>query len=888
MLGSFAAFASGLPCSGRPSSEALSAPWSFAGPAGYRGLDHSDDDPTGMLSAGAAQAIVEGDPGTWYLASANGGVWRTNNVSAASPHWVPVTDAPSVACSSISALVAAPGGLVLAGCGGSTSSEMGADWNSLNDGDWAGVMKSTDGGETWQMLSSFPPNYYVSSIALLRGGAMLVGARSHFFNASDGGVWRSEDGGESFTRVLSQPVFNLLADTSSPSTVLAALPFPQPAEAAVLLSTDGGRTYAPLGAGIEFAQGHAPFYPTLALGGGSLYYGALTVSAADAVDTNSVVYRRPWPPSRDNDERAGGSWVAIPGGPDPAGHGLDDDAMPKDRMALLPHPHDASTLFVAGNGDKIAYRVNISGGGGGSGDGDGGGGGRSRSPLTAQWTSMVGSDAGNGAAPHCDCRNFGWDGASGALLLVSDGGIFRRTRPERAGGDWLSAIGDYGAMEFLSAAWDPHAHRWVAGAQDNDVQVSPPNASSSAVAAGIVLGDGMATAVDASVSPSRLWGTRQFLGSKRADVRRRQRARALREDTHDRDDDHDDDPDDYDDDHGDGDGDGDAMPGFCFVQGDATDLTRRVCLDTSAWGFTPEAFPFFMHPFALNALDQSVLVTWARAAAGEPAGFWQLRVPAHARAAADVPAPSFVASSAAADVYCLIAGGTVRGTPDPSLLLALNDTHLLVKSDVATAGRLLARRLPVRFARPLILRYDPTTHQPIIGPVSHGKTVSLAASRTDSLTLAVTGRPDVSTNGGDESVWLSRDGGVTWLNATGNLRAATQTVGQPRPSALLIVDLEAVGERHGTASALLVGTVSGVYVSFVGSGDAAPLGRWSRLGSCAELPLVLTLGLSHEPTSDTLVAATFGRGVYVMHHATRALRRARARMVGADGLVEGA
>lgn len=144
---------------------------------------------------------------------------------------------------------------------------------------------------------------------------------------------------------------------------------------------------------------------------------------------------------------------------------------------------------------------------------------------------------------------------------------------------------------------------------------------------------------------------------------------------------------------------------------------------------------------------------------------------------------------------------------------------------------------------------------------------------------------------------------------------ATQTVGQPRPSALLLVDLEAEGEgahhqaaaKGGvdggngnggnkgriktTTTALLVGTVSGVFVSFVGSGDDVGvqlLGRWARLGSCAELPLVLTLGLSHEPTSDTLVAATFGRGVYVMHQATRALRRARARMVGAAGLVEGA
>ena len=90
---------------------------------------------------------------------------------------------------------------------------------------------------------------------------------------------------------------------------------------------------------------------------------------------------------------------------------------------------------------------------------------------------------------------------------------------------------------------------------------------------------------------------------------------------------------------------------------------------------------------------------------------------------------------------------------------------------------------------------------------------------------------------------------------------------QPRPSAIALVDL---ADAH--TSALLLGTVSGVYVTWT---DVGRLGQWTRLGSCAELPLVLTLGLSYEPSSDTLVAATFGRGVYVMHQATQALQHAR-------------
>ena len=115
----------------------------------------------------------------------------------------------------------------------------------------------------------------------------------------------------------------------------------------------------------------------------------------------------------------------------------------------------------------------------------------------------------------------------------------------------------------------------------------------------------------------------------------------------------------------------------------------------------------------------------------------------------------------------------------------------------------------------------------------------------------------MTTNVGvEESIWLSRDMGATWTDVMGNLANASATVGLARPGGLLFVPI--AGDE-----ALLVGTVSGVYVSFV----SAP-GRWRRLGLCTELPLVLTYSLQHEPTSDTLVAATMGRGVYTLANAT--------------------
>ena len=55
---------------------------------------------------------------------------------------------------------------------------MGRDWNSVNSGEWGGVMQSTDGGDSWARLPGFPAIYYVSSIVALPSRTILVAARS--------------------------------------------------------------------------------------------------------------------------------------------------------------------------------------------------------------------------------------------------------------------------------------------------------------------------------------------------------------------------------------------------------------------------------------------------------------------------------------------------------------------------------------------------------------------------------------------------------------------------------------------------------------------------------------------------------------------------------------
>ena len=508
-----------------------------------------------MSSAGAVQTVATDGSGVWLAGSVNGGVWRSTDVStAARPAWKNVFDGQPVSCYSISAVAMDTAGLAFAGCGGSTSSEMGNSVVLVNTGPWAGVAMSEDAGETWAM-TSFPSGYYVSQVVIVNASTVLVAARGAYYNESDGGVWigsrtTSPPSPWFWLRTLQAPVFSL-ATGPTPGQFMAAVV--KDAQHAVYASVDSGASWRDFSAGVAWKAGSLPFYSALAVRSTppTAYLVGLCVAADNPDDTSTRLF------SVDLSQPLGTKkWVPLP-----TQHSLDDDGMPKDRAALLPDPSSAGTLFVAGNGGDVVYRVDVASG---------------------TWTSMLGNDTADGSAPHVDCRHLAWDAARKALILTSDGGMFMRSSPNTAGaGRWTSLNGDIKEMEFLSVAYDAENMRWIAGAQDNDVQVSKQGV---AHATGVVLGDGTVVAADNTLSPPRLFGARQFLGVGPADA-----ARGPGE-------------------GGGDDDDGDLGAGLMFVQGEDV----QVGIDLGDLGFgAPTCLPFFVSPFTLSRSTPQTVVFWA-------------------------------------------------------------------------------------------------------------------------------------------------------------------------------------------------------------------------------------------------------------------------------------
>lgn len=147
---------------------------------------------------GGRSVAVTGIPGnstTFYFGAVQGGIWQTTDAGVV---WKPIFDGQHVA--SIGALAIAPSNpkVIYAGTGESDIR------SNLSSGD--GVYKSIDGGQTW-MNVGLRETRQISKIVVdpKNADVVYVAALGHAYASNpDRGVYKSTDGGASWTKVLDQ------------------------------------------------------------------------------------------------------------------------------------------------------------------------------------------------------------------------------------------------------------------------------------------------------------------------------------------------------------------------------------------------------------------------------------------------------------------------------------------------------------------------------------------------------------------------------------------------------------------------------------------------------------------------------------------------------------
>jgi photosystem II stability/assembly factor-like uncharacterized protein len=173
-----------------------------------------------------------------WLGTAGGGIWSSND---AGNTWSPVSDwLPSLAVASIVFDPNNPS-TMFAGTG--------EGYFNADAIQGAGLLESTDGGQTFNVVSGTSNWQDVDTIVVQKGNSNVILA-----GVEGQGIMRSTDGGQTWSNVLSIYLpYNIVPSPSNPNTLLASCTDAN--DNYVFISQNGGQTWARVTSGLTSVTG---------------------------------------------------------------------------------------------------------------------------------------------------------------------------------------------------------------------------------------------------------------------------------------------------------------------------------------------------------------------------------------------------------------------------------------------------------------------------------------------------------------------------------------------------------------------------------------------------------------------------------------------------------
>lgn len=356
---------------------------------------------------GRVRTVCFRDASVMFIGSAGGGIWRSLNGGAG---WTPINDfLPSLAVTSI---IIDPNDITR------MYAATGEGFGNADALPGAGVYRSNTGGATWAQLPATVNWTFTNRLAHHPTISNLL------FSAADTGLWRSSDGGDNWTLLLTGGFLDVKVDPQNPLRVLAGT---------------GGRVWRSL------SLGNPGTWTNESTGGSGKLPMAGRCEVAFGANGNMWVSI-----NRNSGEvwrstNAGGTWTRRHTGSQYLGNqGWYDNT-------IWASPDDANLVVVGG---IDAWRSTD--------------GGATFTKISA-WRQYLPSGRSAHADHHMIAAVPGYSSRNRRVYFCNDGGIQRATNiydVEETSG-WTNLANNLGITQFFGGAAHPSGDYMLGGAQDN-------------------------------------------------------------------------------------------------------------------------------------------------------------------------------------------------------------------------------------------------------------------------------------------------------------------------------------------------------------------------------------------------------------------------------------